>query len=120
MGTDEILCCCVLEHEWPMVLNEAHDGVTWGHYVGKDTMRKILQAWLRWLTMHADARDYCRSHDICQRTGKPPWRDEMPLVPKITLQIFDKWVVEFVGPISPVGKCTRERYIITATDYLTR
>jgi transposase InsO family protein len=25
-----------------------------------------------------------------------------------------------VGPINPPGKCTRERYIITATEYLTR
>ena len=27
MGPDEILCRCVLEHERPMILNEAHDGV---------------------------------------------------------------------------------------------
>ena len=44
----------------------------------------------------------------------------MPLAPQITLQAFDKWVVDFVGPISPVGKQTGARYIITATDYLTR
>ena len=28
--------------------------------------------------------------------------------------------MDFVGPISPPGKCTGARYIITATDYLTR
>ena len=44
----------------------------------------------------------------------------MPLVPQVNLQPFDKWVVNFVGPINPPGKRTGVRYIITATDYLTR
>ena len=44
----------------------------------------------------------------------------MMLVPQITLQAFDKWVIEFVGPISPPGKRTGMRYIITTTNYLTR
>ena len=44
----------------------------------------------------------------------------MSLVPQITLQTFDKWVVDFVGPISPTWTHMAARYIITATDYLTR
>eukprot|EP00253_Pinus_taeda_P010985 PITA_10985 len=43
----------------------------------------------------------------------------MPLNPQMTLQPFEKWVIDFVGPITPQGKmgvC----YIITATEYLTR
>ena len=44
----------------------------------------------------------------------------MPLVPQIILREFDKWVFDFVGPITPMGKCTRVWYIITASDYLTR
>ena len=46
--------------------------------------------------------------------------DEMPLAPHIILQEFDKWVIDFVGPISPLGKGTSACYIITMTDYLTR
>ena len=46
--------------------------------------------------------------------------DEIPLVLHITLQEFNKWVVDFVGPINLVGKRTGGRYIITVTDYLTR
>ena len=44
----------------------------------------------------------------------------MSLVPKVTLQPFDKWVVDFLGPINPPGKRYGMRYIIIVTDYLTR
>ena len=44
----------------------------------------------------------------------------MPLVAQIIMQAFDKWDVDFVGPISPTGKHTCARYIIIVIDYLTR
>ena len=43
----------------------------------------------------------------------------MPLVPQITLKTFDKWAVNFVGPIITIGKHLGIGYIITMTDYLT-
>jgi len=36
------------------------------------------------------------------------------------LQEFDKWAIDFFGPINPPGKKIGTRYIITTTDYLTR
>ena len=44
----------------------------------------------------------------------------MPLAPQITLQAFDKWEVDFVGPIIPSRKRIGAQYIITVIDYLTR
>jgi hypothetical protein len=44
----------------------------------------------------------------------------MTLVLQMTLQAFEKWATDFVGPINPPGKRTGERYIITATKYVTR
>ena len=51
---DEILRRCVLEHEHPMILSEENAGVAGGHYAGKATVRKILQADLWCSTIHAD------------------------------------------------------------------
>jgi hypothetical protein len=52
--------------------------------------------------------------------GKPSRRDEIPLNPQVTLQAFDKWAIDFAGPINPQERRSRERYIITVTEYLTR
>ena len=36
------------------------------------------------------------------------------------MKAFDKWAIDFVGPINPLGKRIGAKYIITAIDYLTR
>ena len=35
----------------------------------------------------------------------------------VTLQAFDKWEIDFGGPINPPGKNTGARYVITAIYY---
>jgi hypothetical protein len=120
MGPDEILRRCVMEAERPLILVEVHEGIVGGHYVGKATMQKVLRAGLWWPTLHRDVKDYYKAYDVCQRVGKPSIRDEIPLSPYLTLQAFEKWAIDFMGPINPPGKCTGARYIIIATEYLTR
>ena len=120
LGQDEILRKYVLEHERQIILTEAHNGTTSGHYAGKAIVNFFLRAGIWWSTLHKDAKEYCRTCDICQRIGKPSRRDEMALVPQVTLHTFDKWAIDFVGSINPPGKKTSARYIITTTDYLTR
>ena len=71
MGPNKILCRYVLEHEQRRILEEAHVGVAGGHYARKPTAHKVLTAGLWWPTVHKDAKEFCRTCDVYQRTGKP-------------------------------------------------
>jgi hypothetical protein len=39
----------------------------------------------------------------------------MSLRPQVTLQEFDKWGVDFVGPINPPARRSRSRYNVIVT-----
>jgi hypothetical protein len=38
MGPDEILRRCVMDEERSLILRESHEGITGGHYAGKETL----------------------------------------------------------------------------------
>jgi transposase InsO family protein len=66
-----------------------------------------------------DEKVYAISCDVCQRVGKLPQRDELPLQPVRVLQAFEKWTIDFIGPINATDKHSKSRYIITIIEYLT-
>ena len=106
MGPDEILCRYVLLHKQERVLAKACGGIAIGHYGWHGDARNILRARLCWEIVHGTLTDYARSFDVCQITRKPLHKDEIPLVPQVMLQPFDKWEVDFVGPINLPEKRT--------------
>lgn len=101
LGTDDILRRSALEHERDPILYEAHEGIGGGHNAGKATMRKVLRVGLWCPSLFVDAKEYCKHCDVFQWIEKPCRRDELPLFPVRALDLFDKWAIDFVGPINP-------------------
>ena len=50
--------------------------------------------------------------------GNPVARDEMPLQPQVLVEPFEKWALDFVGPIDPPSQ--GKRYILVCTDYVIK
>eukprot|EP00253_Pinus_taeda_P003292 PITA_03292 len=118
LGPDQILRGCVREEEVFDILLNCHDGPCGGNFAAKRTAFKILQVGYYWPTLHQYVRRYIRQCDQCQRMGKLTSRDEMPLQPQVTFEPFEKWGMDFVGPINPPSK--QRSYIIVCTDYLKK
>ena len=111
---------CVREDEFIPILDEAHSGIAGGHFAAETTARKVLQAGLWWPTLFSDVVEFVKRCDPCQRATKPQNWDRMPLSINLATQPFEKWGIDFVGPISPAAINSQARYIIVATDYFTK
>ena len=105
------------EEEFFDILSACHDNPCGGHFAAKRISYKVLQAGYYLHTLHQDSKRYTSRCDHSQRMGKPTQRDEMPLHLQLALEPFDKWGMEFVGPIDPLYG--QKKYIIVCTDYLT-
>ena len=50
--------------------------------------------------------------------GQPNRLDEMTLQSQLVVEPFDRWALEFVGPINPPSK--QNVYILVCTNYMTK
>jgi hypothetical protein len=109
---------CVQEDEMNGIFKACHDGPCGGHFDNKRTSYKILQSCYYWPTIFKDEKKYVANCDDCQRMGKPTAVDEMHLQAEVVIEPFEKWALEFVGPINPMSR--RRRYIPVCIDYVTK
>src|SRR5689334_11693269 len=87
-----------------------------GHFGWQQTYQKLAERFY-WPDMRKHVHDFVRSCDTCQKRGPPLARQE-PLHPLRVGQPFDRVGIDMVGPLplTPRGN----RFIIVATDYLTK
>ncbi|KAL3689796.1 hypothetical protein R1sor_016105 [Riccia sorocarpa] len=117
-GVDQILRRCVNEEEVLKIMEEANEGRSGGHGAGEATAQKILHTGLWWPTLFTDCHTHVKSCNECQRSLT--LKEGMPLKPIYPIGIFQRWGLDFIGPIKPTTWPTGRRYIITATDYTTK
>ena len=119
LGADEQLKRCLEKKERKQVMRALHSGPLRGHFAANTTANWIRSAGYWWPHLVRDVKTYVGSCDQCQRTGAPAFLNHWLLTLVIPIAPFEKWGIDFVGPINPVS-AWRNRYIILATDYATK
>ncbi|KAL3680009.1 hypothetical protein R1sor_022965 [Riccia sorocarpa] len=117
-GIDLVLRRYVNEEDIQKIPEDAHEGPSGGHGAGDATARKILHTGLWWPGINKDCHNHVKTCNECQRSSI--LKEGMPLKPVLPLGVFQKWGLDFIGPIKPASFPTGKRCIITATDYTTR
>eukprot|EP00253_Pinus_taeda_P006866 PITA_06866 len=117
-GVDMHIRRCVREDEIFDILKSCHDRPCGGHFVDRRTGHKVLQIGYYWPTIFKDAKKFAQAYDSFQRAGGPSQSDEMPLKPQLVIEPFERWALDFVGPINPSSN--QKTYIFVATKYVTK
>eukprot|EP00253_Pinus_taeda_P021920 PITA_21920 len=118
VGADMQIRRCIREDEIFDISKACHDRPCGGHFAEKRTAHKVLQAGYYWPTIFNDAKKFAQACDSCQRAGKPGQAGVMLLRPQLVIEPFERWALDFVGPINPPSN--QRTYILVATDYVTK
>jgi transposase InsO family protein len=90
-----------------------------GHFAAIRTAQKLCGQGYWWPELNKDVAEFVKACEVCQQGGRPAKRHLWPLTPIMPLAPFEKWGIDFNGPINP-SSSRGNRYIILATDYSTK
>lgn len=119
-GPDGIQRPCIAKSITTTIIAEAHEGIVEGHFLANSTLHKVLTALYWWLILKKVVYLYYSQCNICQRVGPKISTNLQPLHPTMPTNVFQKWVLDFIGLVNPWAKSTKNRYIIIATNYTTK
>ncbi|CAN6551763.1 unnamed protein product [Malus baccata var. baccata] len=108
---------CVHDSEFNAILTFCHTYACGGHFGTQRTALKVLECGFYWPTIFRDARTFCMSCDRCQRTGNIGLKQQMPQTPIFSLEIFDVWGIDFMGPFPSSHGFL---YILLVVDYVSK
>ncbi|KAM1302527.1 hypothetical protein ACFX2H_013448 [Malus domestica] len=114
---DQIVRRCVNESEFQSILTFCHSYACGGHFGTQRTALKVLECGFYWPTIFRDARTFFLTCDRCQRMGNISAKDQMPQNPILSVEIFDVWGIDFMGPFPSSHGFL---YILLAVDYVSK
>ncbi|KAM2340125.1 hypothetical protein ACFX1X_019632 [Malus domestica] len=114
---DQVIRRCVHDSEFNAILTFCHTYACGGHFGTNRTALKVLECGFYWPTIFRDARTFCMSCDRCQRTGNIGPKQQMPQTPIFSVEIFDVWGIDFMGPFPSSHGFL---YILLAMDYVSK
>ncbi|CAN6697897.1 unnamed protein product [Malus baccata var. baccata] len=114
---DQVIRRCVHDSEFNAILTFCHTYACGGHFGTQRTALKVLECGFYWPTIFRDARTFCMSCDRCQRTGNIGPKQQMPQTPIFSVEIFDVWGIDFMGPFPSSHGFL---YILLAVNYVSK
>lgn len=115
---DNVLRRCVREDEIFYILWACHDKPYGGHFVIKRTTLKVIHAGYYWPSIFKDAIEYIKDYDQFQSVRKRTKTTEMPLESYLEIEPFDKWGMNFIGPIKPSS--SQNECLLVFIDYMKK
>ena len=115
-NVDRVVRRCIRNSEVHKVLKSFHDSPYRVHYEGECTFHKVLQSSFSWTSLFKDSIAFVKGCDKCQRLGTISRRHEMVLSNILDVEIFDVWVIDFMGPF-PLS--SGNKYIVVVVDYVS-
>jgi Integrase core domain/Integrase zinc binding domain len=109
---------CLRPDEAKSAIEEVHEGICGQHLGGRALAHKLVRLGFYWPTMMADAKDYVKRCDRCQKHA-PIVRQPPEMLTSINSPIpFAMWGMDILGPF-PMATAQR-KYLIVGIDYFTK
>jgi ribonuclease HI/transposase InsO family protein len=109
---------CLRPDEAKSALEEVHEGICGQHLGGRSLAHKLVRLGFYWPTMMADAKDYVKRCDRCQKHA-PVVRQPPEMLTSINSPLpFAMWGMDILGPF-PMATAQR-KFLIVAIDYFTK
>ena len=88
-----------------------------GHFSSQKIAHKVFSSSFNWTMVFKDSYAFCRACTQCQMLGSLSRRNKMPMTPILTIEIFDCWGINFIGPF-PLSD--RNEYILLVVEYVSK
>src|ERR1043165_3261011 len=106
------------DEEKMRIMRSIHNDVVGGCHFGQNaTLEKVADRFW-WRSMSTDIRGFVRTCPECQRSNVRNQPPPATLHPIPVHGLFHRWGIDLIGPLNETRQA--KRYIIVATEYLTR